>query len=80
MREELDVLRVVVVCPRHPDEVLRTWRAFTLNTEAGASIPDNTGRLGHTSAAAAMIYQHSLDGADERIAKRLSDLIAEGWA
>lgn len=65
-----------------PDVTPHTLRhtGATLNTEAGASIPDNMGRLGHTSAAAAMIYQHSLDGADERIAKRLSDLIAEGWA
>lgn len=62
-----------------PDATPHTLRhtGASLATSAGATTADVMARLGHTTPAMAMHYQHSLDGADERVARRLSEL-AEG--
>lgn len=49
----------------------------SLATVAGATIPDVMQRLGHTTPAAALVYQHALDGSDKRVAGNLSKM-AEG--
>lgn len=46
----------------------------SLATSAGASTADVMARLGHTTPAMAMVYQHSLDGADARVAERIGAL------
>jgi len=46
----------------------------SLATSAGATTADVMARLGHTTPAMAMVYQHSLDGADARVANALSQL------
>jgi integrase len=62
-----------------PDATPHTLRhtGASLATSAGATTADVMARLGHTTPAMAMHYQHSLDGADERVARKLSE-IAEG--
>lgn len=62
-----------------PDATPHTLRhtGASLATFAGATTADVMARLGHTTPAMAMHYQHSLDGADERVARKLSE-IAEG--
>lgn len=59
-----------------PDATPHTLRhtGASLATSTGATTADVMKRLGHTTPAMAMVYQHSLDGADERVARRLSDL------
>lgn len=42
--------------------------------QAGATLAELQARLGHASAAAALIYQHAADGRDAEIAKRMSKL------
>lgn len=42
--------------------------------QAGATLAELQGRLGHSSAAAALIYQHAADGRDAEIAARLSEM------
>jgi integrase len=49
----------------------------SLATSAGATTADVMARLGHTTPAMAMVYQHSLDGADARVANALSQLGTE---
>ena len=49
----------------------------SLATSAGATTADVMARLGHTTPAMAMVYQHSLDGADARVANALSRLGTE---
>ena len=49
----------------------------SLATSAGATTADVMARLGHTTPAMAMVYQHSLDGADARVANALSRLGVE---
>lgn len=59
-----------------PDVTPHTLRhtGASLATSAGATTADVMARLGHTTPGMAMVYQHSLDGADERVARRLSQL------
>jgi hypothetical protein len=45
-----------------------------LATRAGASLAENMTRLGHSTARAAMIYQHSTDERQDDIAAALSVL------
>jgi integrase len=45
-----------------------------LAAQTGATIAELMGRLGHSTPAAAMRYQHAAAGADQRIAERLSKL------
>lgn len=47
-----------------------------LAASAGASLPELMGRLGHSTAEAALIYQHVAAGRDTAIAARLSELAA----
>ena len=47
----------------------------SLATEAGATIPAVMQRLGHSTPAAAMVYQHALDDADKRVAGNLSKMV-----
>lgn len=49
----------------------------TLAAQTGASLAELMGRLGHSTPAAAMRYQHAAAERDKEIARRLSDL-AEG--
>lgn len=49
----------------------------SLATSAGATTADVMARLGHTTPTMAMVYQHSLDGADARVADALSELGTE---
>lgn len=46
----------------------------SLATSAGATTADVMARLGHTTPTMAMVYQHSLSGADARVAQALSNL------
>lgn len=46
----------------------------SLATSAGATTADVMARLGHTTPTMAMVYQHSLSGADARVAQALSQL------
>lgn len=46
----------------------------SLATSAGATTADVMARLGHTTPTMAMVYQHSLSGADARVARALSEL------
>ena len=59
-----------------PDATPHTLRhtGASLATSAGATTADVMARLGHSTPAMAMHYQHSLDGADERVARRLSEM------
>lgn len=45
-----------------------------LAAQAGATLADLQSRLGHSTPAAALIYQHAADGRDVEIARRLSEL------
>lgn len=49
----------------------------SLATTAGATTADVMARLGHTTPAMAMVYQHSLSGADAKVAQALSRLHTE---
>lgn len=42
--DELEVLRVLVVCPHHPEQVLKAWRAYTLDAGAMARLEAKVGR------------------------------------
>ncbi len=57
-----------------PDATPHTLRhtGASLATSAGATTADVMARLGHTTPAMAMHYQHSLDGADAAVARKLS--------
>ncbi len=46
----------------------------TLAAQAGATLPELQQRLGHSTAAAALRYQHAVNGRDDEIARRLSEL------
>lgn len=46
--------------------------------QAGATIAELMGRLGHSSPAAALRYQHAAQGRDAEIARRLSALVEAG--
>lgn len=59
--------------PDATPHVLRHTGA-SLATSAGASTADVMARLGHTTPAMAMVYQHSLNGADARVAKQIGEL------
>lgn len=48
--------------------------AGTLAAQAGATLAELMGRLGHTSPGAALMYQHIAQGRDAQIAARLSEL------
>jgi integrase len=53
----------------------------TLAAQTGATMADLMKRLGHSSMAAARRYLHTVDGRDQEIAKRLSELAArDGFA
>ena len=45
-----------------------------LAARAGATIAELMARLGHTTPAAAMIYQHAAEDRDSEIARRLSEM------
>lgn len=47
----------------------------TLFAGTGATLADLMGRLGHTTPAAAMIYQHAAEERDKMLSARLSDLV-----
>ncbi len=49
-----------------------------LAASAGASLAESMARLGHSTPAAALRYQHAAEGADKRIAAALSEL-ADNW-
>jgi integrase len=59
-----------------PDATPHTLRhtGASLATSAGATTADVMARLGHSTPTMAMHYQHSLDGADERVARKLSQM------
>jgi len=67
--------KAAVVAGR-PDATPHTLRhtGASLATSAGATTADVMARLGHSTPAMAMHYQHSLDGADERVARKLSQM------
>ena len=46
-----------------------------LAAQQGATIADLQARLGHSTAAAALLYQHTAEGRDQLIAQRLSALL-----
>lgn len=46
----------------------------SLATSAGASTADVMARLGHTTPAMAMVYQHSINGADAKVADQIGAL------
>jgi integrase len=50
---------------------------LTLTAQAGATLDEVMRRAGHSSAAAALRYQHAADRRDTVIASRLSVLAAE---
>lgn len=52
--------------------------AGTLNAQAGATVKEAMHRLGHSSPAAALRYQHAVDERDEEIADGVDDLIQNG--
>jgi integrase len=43
--------------------------------QSGATIPELMGRLGHTTPAMAIRYQHAAQGRDDEIARRMSEMI-----
>ena len=45
-----------------------------LAAQAGATLAELQGRLGHSSVAAALVYQHAADGRDAEIARRMSEM------
>jgi integrase len=47
----------------------------TLAAQTGASLADLKARMGHDSARAAMIYQHAVAEADQKIAEALNEKI-----
>jgi integrase len=47
-----------------------------LAAQAGATLPELMQRLGHSTVSAAMRYQHAADGADKRLAAKLSKMAA----
>jgi integrase len=49
----------------------------TLAAQTGATLAELMARLGHSTPAAAMRYQHAAQGADKRIAEKLSALVSE---
>ncbi|UOE45278.1 site-specific integrase [Agromyces larvae] len=60
-----------------------TWHTLrhtgaTLAYQAGASVREVQNRLGHTTQAAAAIYQHAADGSDRLLADRLDELHRNG--
>ena len=55
-----------------PHYLRHTGASFA--TSAGATTADVMARLGHTTPTMAMVYQHSLSGADARVAEGLSQL------
>jgi integrase len=70
-----DFHKAAVVAGR-PDATPHTLRhtGASLATSAGATTADVMARLGHSTPTMAMHYQHSLDGADERVARKLSEI------
>lgn len=50
----------------------------TLAAQTGATLADLMKRLGHSTLAAARRYMHTVDGRDQEIAKRLSELARTG--
>ncbi len=50
----------------------------TLAAQTGATLKELMGRLGHTTPAAALIYQHVASGRDAEIAQALSDIAIKG--
>jgi integrase len=48
-----------------------------LAASTGATIAELMARLGHSTPAAALRYQHAAQGADKRIAAALSELVAD---
>jgi integrase len=50
-----------------------TWAA-----QSGATLAELMARLGHSTVAAALIYQHAAAGRDAEIARRLSSLVTNG--
>lgn len=50
----------------------------TLAAHAGATLPELQNRLGHSTVVAALRYQHLVTGRDAEIARRLSELAAQG--
>lgn len=65
------------VASGRPDATPHTLRhtGASLATSVGATTADVMARLGHTTPAMAMHYQHSLDGADARVAQGLSRIL-----
>lgn len=59
-----------------PDATPHTLRhtGASLATSAGATTADVMARLGHTTPSMAMVYQHSMAGADAKVADNLSRL------
>lgn len=51
----------------------------TLAYAAGGSVRDVQNRLGHATARAAMIYAHTADDSDKRLAQRLQDTYGDAW-
>jgi integrase len=54
--------------------------AATLAVAAGASTRELMVRMGHSSSAAALRYQHLMAGRDAAIAAALDELVAAAWA
>lgn len=49
----------------------------TLASQTGATLKELMQRMGHSTVRAALIYQHTAPGRDQRIARALDELIAE---
>jgi integrase len=49
----------------------------TLAAQSGATMRELMSRLGHSTPAAALIYQHASQDRDAEIARRLSELVTE---
>jgi integrase len=60
--------------PVRPHELHHT--GATLAAATGASTKELMRRMGHASAAAALIYQHATDQRDDEIARALDGLLA----
>lgn len=70
------LFRKAALTAGRPDATPHTLRhtGASLATSVGATTADVMARLGHTTPGMAMHYQHSLDGADARVALALSQM------
>ena len=71
------VFQKAAVAAGRPDATPHTLRhtGASLATSVGATTADVMARLGHATPGMAMHYQHSLDGADARVARGLSRIL-----